>query len=90
MNLLELKNDDEKVNKLPKERELHVHVEDTTDDLHTQRTAAKHYTLCQISDFHCSVVHVFAFPGLYAALVGSFRSAYWSHFQESSSPHKER
>jgi len=60
------------VNELPKERELYVHIEDTmTDDLHTQRTAAKHYTLCQISGFYCSVVEVFAFPGLYAALVGS-------------------
>jgi len=42
-----------------------------TDGLHTQRTAAKHYTLCQISGFHCSVVEVFAFPGLYATLAGS-------------------
>jgi hypothetical protein len=41
-----------------------------TDDLHMQRTAAKHYTLCQISGFHCSIVEAFAFPGLYAALVG--------------------
>jgi hypothetical protein len=60
------------VNELPKERELHVHLEDTmTDDIHIQRAAAKHYILCQISGSHCSVVEVFAFPYLFAALVGS-------------------
>jgi hypothetical protein len=60
------------VNELPKERELHVHIANTmTDDLHMQRTAAMHNTLCQISGFHCKVVEVFALPGLYASLVGS-------------------
>lgn len=48
----QIKNDDEKVNEPPKDRELHVHIADTmTDDLHTQRTklSVTHYARFQAS-----------------------------------------